>query len=395
MRTLTRYVLAELGKVFLLSLLVVTGLMIIASVVREAIRHGLPPAQVVQLVPYSLPLALRIAIPVAGLLATTSVYARMAGSNEVVAIKSLGVFPMAILWPAMIAAFLLSLATVWMNDVADSWGKNGLRRVVIEAVEEIAYSMLRTQRRFSAPNFDIVVKRVEGRTLIRPMLWFRRRGNTPPITFNAEEAELRSDRRANVLKIILRRGTVEVEGRASVYFPDVREYEVPLGSANEADRASKSPSWLPLRVIPEEIVDQRADIERCERELAVRAAFEMLCGDFDGLTSREWETRQRQLAGKWSRLYRLKTEPYRRWSAGFSCFCFVLVGAPMAIRLRNRDFLTSFFLCFAPILLVYYPALAYTAEAAKAGRLPPLAVWAGNVALVCWGAYLLRKVIRY
>jgi len=55
MRMLTRYILAELSKVFLVSLIVVTGLMMIVSVVREAIGHGLPPAQVVQLIPYSLP----------------------------------------------------------------------------------------------------------------------------------------------------------------------------------------------------------------------------------------------------------------------------------------------------------------------------------------------------
>ena len=67
----------------------------------------------------------------------------------------------------------------------------------------------------------------------------------------------------------------------------------------------------------------------------------------------------------------------------------------MAIRLRNAQPLTSFFLCFAPILFVYYPALVYTVDAAKGGRFPAFTVWAGNVILLVWGAYLLRKVRRY
>lgn len=395
MHTLTRCVLTELTKVFLLSLTALTGIMIIYGLVREAVGHSLPLGEVLRLIPYFLPLYLRIAVPVSILLATTSVYARMAGSNEVLAIKSLGIFPMAILWPTFIVAFLLSLGTVWLNDVAVSWGNNGIQRVVIEAVEEIAYSMLRAENRFSTPDFDIIVKDVEGRRLIRPTLSTAPRGNTPAITFIAEEAELRSDREENLLKIILRRGTADAEGWAKVYFSDVREYVVPLGDSSQDDRSSKSPSWLPLCVIPQETVDQRAGIRECEQELALRAAYQMLCGDFDGLTSREWDVRQRDLAVKRTRLHRLETEPYRRWSAGFSCLCFVLVGAPMAIRLRNRDFLTSFFLCFAPILVVYYPALAYTFDAAKGGRIPPIAVWGGNVALFFWGAYLLRKVIRY
>jgi lipopolysaccharide export system permease protein len=67
----------------------------------------------------------------------------------------------------------------------------------------------------------------------------------------------------------------------------------------------------------------------------------------------------------------------------------------MAIRLKNRDFLTSFFLCFVPIMLVYYPLMIYSADAAKHGSLPPCSVWIGNVMLFAWGGWLLRKVIRY
>ena len=395
MRTLTRYVLFDLIKVFLFSLLSLTAMIIVIGVVREAVSQSLPPAQIVWLIPYILPDALRVAVPVTLLLATTTVYARMSGDNEVVAIKSLGISPMAILWPAIFLGCLLSLATVKLNDVAVSWGRNGAQRVVIEAVEEIAYSMLRTQRRYSCPTFAINVKRVEGRRLIRPTLSLRARGNTPAITITAEEAELRSDRAENLLKITLRNGTIDVEGQVTVRFPDVYEQEIPLRDASRAKSGSTNPSWLALRVIPEETARQRAEIEAYEEELAVRAAYEMLCGDFDALTSPEWQTRRDALANKRTRLYRLQTEPHRRWSAGFSCLFFVWVGAPLAIWLRNRAALTSFFLCFLPILIVYYPLMIYGVDGAKGGTIPPYAVWAGNVILLVWGAYLLRKVVRY
>ena len=67
----------------------------------------------------------------------------------------------------------------------------------------------------------------------------------------------------------------------------------------------------------------------------------------------------------------------------------------MAICLRNRDFLTSFFLCFLPILIVYYPLMIFGADQAKNGNLPTIFVWAGNVMLMLWGVWLLRRVIRY
>ena len=395
MRILTRYVLAELAKVFLLSLTTLTLLIMIGGVVREAANQNLPLAQVVELLPYILPGALRIAVPVTLLLAISSVYGRLSGSNEVVAAKAQGIHPWSLLWPAFAAATLLSLATVWLNDIAVSWGRHQSQRVVIEAVEEIIYSMLKARKSYSSPHFSINVKDVQGRRLILPTLTVNARGDTPAMTITAAEAELRSDMDNEVLKVILRNGTIDVAGRASYHFPGVEEREIPLRDASRAKNVDTLPSWLSLRVIPEQKVEQKQLIAEVERDMAAQAAYQMLRGDFQSLGGDEWKDRQHQLMLTKARLYRLQTEPHRRWSAGFSCLCFAWVGAPMAIRLRNRDFLTSFFICFLPILIVYYPLLAYGVDGAKGGTVPPYFVWMGNVLLLAWGTWLMRKVFRY
>ena len=395
MAILPRYVLVEITKVFLVSVTALTMLVLIVFVAREATQQNLPLGPVLRLMPYLLPDALRVAVPVTLLLACTTVFARMAGANEIVAVKALGISPMVLLWPVFVLSFLLSLVTVWLNDIAVSWGRSGIQRIAIEAVEEIAYSMLQSQRRYSSPFFSINVKRVEGRRLIRPTLTLLGKGNTPTTTIDAEEAELRSDRAEGVLKIFLRNGTVDMGGRISAQFPGWEEKEIPLSDASRSQAAGRMPSQLPLRLIPEEITQTQARIEQCEQEMAAQAAYQMLCGDFNDLAGSQWQACAAAVMDHWGRLYRLAMEPPRRWSAGFSCLCFVLVGAPMAIRLRNRDFLTSFFLCFLPILVVYYPLLAYSVDAAKNGSIPPSTVWIGNVLLVIWGVLLLRKVVRY
>ena len=101
------------------------------------------------------------------------------------------------------------------------------------------------------------------------------------------------------------------------------------------------------------------------------------------------------MEGQRQRLHRLETEPFRRWASGFSCLAFVMVGAPLAIRLRNSDLMTTFGICFLPILIVYYPLFAYGLDRAKNGALPPYCVWLGNVVCLAIGAWLLRKVSRY
>ena len=111
----------------------------------------MPLAQVLQLIPYALPESLRMTVPVTLLLACTTVYSRMSGANEVVAAKALGISPMVLLWPALGLAASLSLVTVWLNDLAVSWGRNGMQQVVVESVDEIIYSVLRSQHRYSSP----------------------------------------------------------------------------------------------------------------------------------------------------------------------------------------------------------------------------------------------------
>ena len=394
MNTLPRYVLFELNKVFFVVLVALALLLIIVGVVQEGTRQNLPLGQLVNLIPYILPDSLRYTLPVALLLATTTVYARMAGFNEIVAIKSLGISPTVILWPTYIVAFLVSLVTVCLNDVAVSWGRHGAQRVVTEAVEEIAYSMLRSQHSYSTSRFAIYVKRVEGRRLLSTRLSLEPIGKTPAIMITAEEAELRSDPANNVLKIFLRNGTVRVEGKISYEFPDGDEREIPLRDPRE-DAESSLPSWLPLSVIPNQIAKHTELLKNVKQDMAVRAAFDLLRGDFGRLSGAEWAYRADGLNSVQSYLSRLLTEPHRRWSTGFSCLFFVWVGAPMAIRLRNGDLLTSFFLCFLPILIVYYPLLVYGIDGSKHGTIPPCSVWAGNVLLFAWGAWLLRKVMRY
>ncbi len=394
MNRITRYILIELLKVFIVTLTGMTALMIVVVVAQEAIRQGLGPSAVARVVPYVLPSALLFAVPGTILFAACSVYGRMSASNEVVAIKSLGVSPMTIVWPALVLAFLLSLVTVWLNDMAVSWGRNGVDRVVIHSVEEVAYGMLRTHRSYRTNRFSINVKRVDGRKLILPTLVVYAKGDEAPMTLQAKEAELRSDFENDMLIVVLRNGFVEVRDEVTLRFFDTFEHHVPLLEASKKGRTDESPSNYSLREIPAEKRRQRDNIKRIEQGLAVQAAYQVIGGDFDSLTSTSWNNEQGQLTRARERLFRLETEPWRRWANGFSCFFFVLVGAPLAIRLRNSDIWTSFALCFLPILIIYYPQLALGVDRAKNGALPPYSVWMGNVVLLLVGLLLLRHVQR-
>lgn len=392
MRMLTRYVLSELLKVFLVALTGLTVMLLIVGLVKQAKDQGLGPQQVVLLIPYVLPDMLRYTIPATILFAASSVYGRMSGSNEVVAIKSLGISPMAVIWPCFILSFLLSLLTVWLNDVAVTWGQRGIQRVVIESVEDIVYSMLRTQRSYTTRNISIMVKAVEGKRLIQPTFNITS-DDQPPMTVMAREAELLSD--GELLRVVCYQASIEIQGQGSAVL-DVFEHEIPLDEVSRSGDNSRIPTRVPLSLIPRERERVEAELADYKRRRAAELALPLLTGDFDVYDSQDWKLEANIIQDKLNWLYRLDTEPPRRWSAGFSCLCFALIGVPMAIWRRNADFLTSFFLCFGPILIIYYPLLVFGVEQAKSGAFHAYIVWLGNAVLALWGLWMLRwKVNRY
>jgi len=393
MPTLPRYVLVEVLKVFAVSVATLTLMVVLGFVGREAAAQGLPLMPTLRLIPCFLPETLRVTVPMTLLLACTTVFSRISGANEIVAIKALGISPMTLVWPVYVLAFILSLVTVWLNDVADSWGHAQVQRVIVEGAEEIIYSMLQTQRGYSTPTFTINVKDVNGRKLEQVTLIIEGRGGSSKMTVTAAEAELRSDRNEGVLKIFCRQGRIEVPGRFSVSF-DEWQYEKPLVDASRAHSGGQH-ATLSLRSLPDAIRDAHAKVDEQEQMMASLAAYQMTCGDFDDLTADIWRMYENTLADLRGQYLKLQSVPQRRWAGGFACLCFVLVGVPMAIASRNREFLTSFFLCFLPILVVYYPLMIIGADQVKYGNLPTIFVWAGNGMLALWGLAMLRRVIRY
>ena len=393
MRILTRYASIEFLKVFLITLTGMTIFMFVIVGGREAVRSGLGPGPILRMMPYILPESMRYSIPAAALLAGCMVFGRMSGDNEVVAAKSLGISPAVLMTPALIIAFLISLVAVWINDVSVSWGLPGRQRTVIESIEQIVYSTLRTRRSYKDNRFSITVLRVEGQRLIMPRLTFFARPGQGQITVSAREAQLRYNPKQIGLSVYFTDGTVEGPGGFEGAFPGTEERLIPL--MRDAGGDDLSPSDFPLRELGPEQNIQRAEIGALERKLAAAAAYQMLTGDIASLADQAWDERHAELTRARYRFNRLCTEPWRRWANGFSCFFFVMVGVPLSIRRRNSDFMTSFFLSFVPILLVYYPAMMYGVDRAKEGALPQYAVWTGNVICCVCGMWLLRRVLRY
>jgi lipopolysaccharide export system permease protein len=390
MQILTRYILSEFFKTFLLALSGMTIFMLLMGVATEALREGLSLGPILRILPFIVPESMRFSIPASALLSTCVVFGRMSGENEITAIKAAGGTPWVALAPVFIASFLISVAALWINDLAVSWGRPGITQVIVSSIEQIAYGVLRTNNAYSREGLSITVRSVDGRRLIRPVITLPGHDGDAPMTIAAREAELRSNADRESLTVLLTDASVEGPNGLEAAVAGTVEREISLHRKDQQTSVSDFPLWELSR----ERTAETAKIGQLEGELSAEAALHLFNGELEAVQGDSWKAREGELGVSRYRLRRLETEPWRRWANSFSCLCFVMVGAPRAIRMRHSDFVTTFFLTFLPILIVYYPIMAYGVDCAKDGVLPQYATWLGNFACILWGIVSIRKVCR-
>ena len=138
------YIVWEITKLFVVALTAFTTVIMLFVLAQELFTQGLGILTVIELIAYVLPESLQYALPATLLFAVCSVYGRLSADNEVLAVTAAGVAPLTIIKPMLIASFFLSLFAVWLNDMAVSWGRPGINRVVMHSIEEVAYGFLRS-----------------------------------------------------------------------------------------------------------------------------------------------------------------------------------------------------------------------------------------------------------
>src|SRR6202453_1987603 len=92
----------ELVRVFLLSLIGITGMLLMAGIIAEATQHGLSPMQLLAAIPLLIPSTLPYTLPATTLFATCVVYGRLAADNEILAIKACGVNVLHVVKPGLV-----------------------------------------------------------------------------------------------------------------------------------------------------------------------------------------------------------------------------------------------------------------------------------------------------
>jgi lipopolysaccharide export system permease protein len=261
-------------------------------------------------------------------------------------------------------------------------------------MEDIFFDLLASQNQMSDPERGtaITVSRVdkENRRLIEPYIRFSPKGRAP-VVVQAREATLRFDLEREEVILSLKDAWVDAPGRISLRLKST-EFPFPL----VLDGQKIKPRHLSIRQIEERLDQIAQQAEETETHQAIETAFALGLGQFDEFTQPRFQSYEYQLISAENQRNKHHTEMHNRFALSCSCFFFALIGGPFSILKGRRQFLTTFFICFMPILLVYYPVVLLTMNLSKTGSVNPAwAMWTGNAILLFFACFVMHRAVKH
>jgi lipopolysaccharide export system permease protein len=396
-RILYRMIFIELVKIFVLSLLGITGIIVMAGIVAEASQQGLNPAQVLAAIPLLVPSFLPYTIPATTLFATCIVYGRLAHDNEILAIKAAGINILQVVLPALVLGTLMSGVTLALYYHLIPYTHRLLRTQFLNNVEEYLYALLQKDHCIKQPGlpYAIWARQVHGRRLVDPV--FKRqdaKGNYDLIA-KSNEAELHVDLVKGELIVHMRHGEVfgSEDGKGRMLFHD-KEWPVALPADFNKQRKPK-PRDMVWREL---LVDRRAlTAERDQLQITIGADTARMHMNFVPVDlPKHVDNLRNAVHHKQIEINCLDAELQMRPALAFGCLFFVLVGCPVGIWFSRSDYLSAFITCFLPIVLLYYPVLLCSTNFAKDGKLPAaVALWASDGLLALIAPFLFRRLLKH
>lgn len=388
-----RMILMELIKIFIMALIALTGIILLAGIISEAMKNGFGPAQILAIIPLLLPSLLPYTVPTTTLFATCIVYGRLSADNEIIALKAAGTHIIHIIWPALLLGIATGLITMgFFFDVIPYTGYL-LRNRVISDVEEFLYMRLRTDGhlKHSRLTVEIDVQNVVGRRLQDAIFKRRDPAGGFDVIAQAKEAELRVDNAHKQILIEMWQCNI-TQRDGGVAFVEAKIWPVDLppdflGSSNKF--RAMDMTWTELSEYYEKMRKKKAE---CEEELKLMMAQGQLnpAGGEDPAVHH-----RNNIRFATEQMSSIEAEWQMRPALSLGCLCFALVGCPVGVWFSKSDYLSAFITCFLPIVVIYYPLMFCMYDMSRAGKINPwLGIYNADLLMLIAGAILFRRLAR-
>ncbi len=392
---LHRTILIDLIKIFSIALVALTGLILLAGLITEAMKNGLGPMQVLAALPLLLPSMLPYTVPATTLFATCIVYGRLAADNEILAVKAAGAHIIHVVWPALILGTAAGGATMLLSMDAIPYSHYLLRTQVVGDAEDFLYAMLRKDGCIRHPklNFEIDVRNLQGHDMLD--MDFQRRGPHGigyDMTAHARKAILSVDSINKQILLDMRQcDFVQANGTRGFFESHIWPLELPGDFDGCVKARATDMVWCELGV-NRRLLEQEK--QKVSREIDAHAAV-IRQGHAPPTFAEHVRHKINERNVLTGQIRAIDTEVHMRPSWAIGCLCFALVGCPVGIWFGKSDYLSAFITCFLPIVTCYYPLMFCMINLTRAGKLLPcLGMYNANALVLLAGIVMFRRLAR-
>ena len=431
MRTIWRYIVKQHVGPFLFAFAVIFFILVLdllLDMMDAILGKGLPVLTVVELFVLNFAWMVAIAVPMALLVSVLMAYGRLANDNEITALMSTGVGPLALAAPMIAIAALLAIGLSMFNEfvLPDS---NHRAKLLTQSVRRRKPAItLKDREGMFIDDFPNHVLRVDSVLLEPPRVT---RADTSAAQTTGVQSFAGSEIRGVLIYeydragsdpatiVTARSGTIEIwEGGAVVrlVLHDGEMIQIDAGDRTKDLRTAFETQTIVItdteRRQPDAV--ENAEAYRGDRELSAaamlkrvdvyRRQYESSLSRRDGFLADSARTAQQRRAFAHAETRAMETyarymnrylvEVHKHFSIPFSCVVFVLVGAPLGMMARGAG-RTVATLGSLVLFLLFWSSLIAGEELADRNTIPPwLAMWAANIVVGLIGTLLLAAVSR-
>ncbi len=375
---LARRLFVDLVATAALALLAVTGVMTLVMAMVFGGHEGLDPVLVLKMTPFFIPSMLPYTLPTCLLYACTVVYGGMSGNNEITAVKAGGIPPLGLAWPALVLGAAVAVGGLVVTDRVIPACNRALRAGFVSDPQTAVLTALKSNgNRFNSAGYHLHAQQIRDNELINPIVKaLKPDGKTTQFTLSAERGLLRvlpgaASGAPAQLEIRLFNGQAsgkDAKGEAS--YPAVFREWTFLEQLPDMQRAGHERiETLTYRECLQRSDEYRRRLALDASEAAFGSALDILGGNLLGPYSPAAADERKARAADNDRLLRKSIETigevHLRAGLSLAGLAFAMLGVPLSILLQRRDALQTFFVCFVPIVTLFYPSMILAFNAFK------------------------------
>ncbi len=365
-QTIDRYVLKEIGQLFLLILFVLTFVLLMGKLLQLVdliINKGLGPIDIVRLVLYLLPTFLIFTLPISFLTAILIGIGRLSADNELTAIKAAGIGLFRLLWPVGTLAVTFFLVTALVGLFLLPYGNQATKNLLFRlAMTKASVGIKEKVFNTDFQGVLIYAETVSPRAdYLEGVIISDRRLTSEPGTFYAKKAYLVSDPRSKKVFLRLETGSLHlVDSKLNSYRRmEFTSYDVQLdiGTALTESVAAPKVALQEMTVLDlwQKMRSDRAD-PKTYRETAI--------------------------------------ELNKRFTIPVSCLVFGLLGIPLSIRAHRSVKSRGLTISLLVVLGYYLIQMSGDALVEKGWIAVWVGTWTPNILFLVLGMTLFYLAMR-